>query len=164
MRLASVSRHCASNLLQVVEKQKKNHRESARRGHGELLRHWSPLGVSEHFVGGWERLYKAFHGSWYIAVAFTCCFIRVPKLFPLCNVSEASFFRSRPAAIVFAFRVPRLPFQAYDRTSIERIYIVRIVRRIFLVKLRGGKREDSWGKSRRVDREKKKKNIFCLYL
>lgn len=48
----------------------------ARRGHGVPSRYWSPLGVPEHFVGGWERLYKAFHGSWYIAVAFTCCFIR----------------------------------------------------------------------------------------
>lgn len=67
-------------------------------------RYWSPLGVPQHFVGGWERLYKAFHGSWYIAVAFTSCRLipRQPRqrdVFPfLENVPEniSIFNKSNP--------------------------------------------------------------------
>lgn len=87
----------------------------ARRGHGVPSRYWSPLGVSEHFVGGWERLYKAFHGSWYIAVAFTCCFIP-RETFPfLENVPEnrtnpTHFFLPPPT-------LPRSPLSVGQRAS-----------------------------------------------
>lgn len=79
----------------------------ARRGHGVPSRYWSPLGVSEHFVGGWERLYKAFHGSWYIAVAFTCCFIP-RETFPfLENVPEN---RTNPTHFFLHAPSPLQPF------------------------------------------------------
>lgn len=72
-----------SNLSRAAARQKENRRWRARRGHGELACDWSPLGVSEYFVGGWELLYKAFHGSWYIAVALTCCFTVATEAFLL---------------------------------------------------------------------------------
>lgn len=113
----------------------------ARRGHGVPSRYWSPLGVSEHFVGGWEPLYKAFHGSWYIAVAFTCCFIRVSRsaVFPSSKRTSRvfsplsrphlpsyslvgqtnEFFRSTEKRITFldlesSFSFPSAPIFGYD--------------------------------------------------
>lgn len=93
-------------------------------------RYWSPLGVSEHFVGGWERLYKAFHGSWYIAVAFTCCFIP-RETFPfLENVPEnrtnpTHFFLHAPSPLqpflVLHSRSTSLAFLRFQRNDISRI-------------------------------------------
>lgn len=82
------------NSSRAASKQKENRRQGTKRGHGELLRDWSPLGVPEYFVGGWELLYKAFHGSWYIAVALTCCFTVALDAFSLKTRSRDTGSRS----------------------------------------------------------------------